>query len=142
RQEGARIPGQGAEPIGRPARGDGRGSLKIGGRILATARALMTAEEFLAADLGEGLHELVRGEVIELPPPMPEHGVVCGNGYYVLSTFGRQTGYGYALTNDTAVLTERGPDTLRGADVCFYSHARLPRSEIGPHLAPVVPDVI
>ena len=36
---------------------------------------LLTAEEFMAADLGEGTFELVRGEIIELPPAMPEHGV-------------------------------------------------------------------
>ena len=29
---------------------------------------LMTAEEFMAADLGEGTFELVRGEVVEVPP--------------------------------------------------------------------------
>ena len=40
----------------------------------ASQTKLMTAEEFMAADLGEGTFELVRGEVIEVPPPMPEHG--------------------------------------------------------------------
>ena len=35
---------------------------------------LLTAEEFMAADLGEGNFELVRGEVVEVPPAMPEHG--------------------------------------------------------------------
>ena len=35
---------------------------------------LLTAEEFMAADLGEGSFELVRGEVVEVPPAMPEHG--------------------------------------------------------------------
>jgi len=102
---------------------------------------LLTAEEFMAADLGEGTFELVRGEVIKLPPAMPEHGRVCGNAFYVLETYGRQTRSGYALSNDSAVLTERGPDTVRGADVCFYSHARWPRSQVGNSLPPVPPDV-
>jgi len=102
---------------------------------------LLTAEEFMAADLGEGTFELVRGEVIELPPPMPEHGRVCGNAFFVLETYGRQSGLGYGLANDSAVLTERGPDTVRGVDVCFYSHARWPRSQVGRTLPPVPPDV-
>src|SRR5262245_35542347 len=102
---------------------------------------LMTAEEFLASDLGEGTFELVRGEVVKVPPPMPEHGRVCGNAFFVLETYGRQTGSGYALSNDSAVLTERGPDTVRGADVCFYSHARWPRSQVGRTLPPVPPDL-
>jgi Uma2 family endonuclease len=103
---------------------------------------LLTAEEFMAADLGEGTFELVRGEVVEMPPPLPEHGRVCANVGFVLELFGRQSGYGYCLSNDSAVLTERGPDTVRGADVCFYSHARWPRAEVGRDLPPVPPDLV
>ena len=29
---------------------------------------LLTAEEFMEMDLGEGMHELVQGEIIEVPP--------------------------------------------------------------------------
>ncbi|HKI20124.1 MAG TPA: Uma2 family endonuclease, partial [Isosphaeraceae bacterium] len=72
----------------------------------ATTTKLVTAEEFMAADLGEGSFELVRGEVVEVPPAMPEHGRVCGNAFYLLETYGRQTGLGYALSNDSAVVTE------------------------------------
>jgi Uma2 family endonuclease len=107
----------------------------------ASQTKLMTAEEFMAADLGEGTFELVRGEVVEVPPAMPEHGRVCGNSYFVLETYGRQSGLGYALSNDSGVLTERGPDTVRGVAVCFYSHARWPRIQVGKTLPPVPPDV-
>ena len=102
---------------------------------------LLTAEEFMAADLGEGNFELVRGEVVEVPPAMPDHGRVCMKASFVLETYGRQTGLGYALTNDSAVLTERGPDTVRGPDVCFYSHTRWPESQLGDGLPPVPPDL-
>jgi Uma2 family endonuclease len=102
---------------------------------------LMTAEEFMAADLGEGTYELVRGEVVQMPPPMPEHGVVCGNAAGILWDYGRRSGHGYALSNDSAVLTERDPDTVRGTDVCFYTHARWPRSQVGNTLPPVPPDL-
>jgi Uma2 family endonuclease len=102
---------------------------------------LMTAQEFMNADLGEGAFELVRGEVIEVPPAMPEHGVVCANVVIALGNYGRQSGYGYALSNDSAVQTEHAPDTVRGADVSFYSHDRWPRSEVGTKLPPVPPNV-
>jgi len=105
------------------------------------ATKLMTAKEFMAADLGEGTFELVRGEVVEVPPAMPEHGRVCVNVGFLLETYGRQTGRGYSLSNDSAVLTERDPDTVRGADVCYYSHARWPRSQVGSDLPPVPPDL-
>ena len=142
----------------RAARGDGRGGVTFGdsrfqirvgessgGDIMATVAQtkLLTAEEFMAADLGEGTFELVRGEVVEVPPPMPEHGVSVRNvAGYALETYGRKSGYGYALSRTTRPWsTERGPDTVRGPDVCFYSHARWPRSEVGKGLASVPPDL-
>jgi Uma2 family endonuclease len=103
---------------------------------------LLTAEEFMNLDLGEGTFELVRGEVVKVPPPMPEHGIVCNNVAGLLWNYSRQSGHGYSLSNDSAVLTERGPDTVRGADVCFYSHARWPREQVGRGLPPVAPDVV
>lgn len=111
---------------------------------MATAASpkLLTAEEFMTLDLGEGPHELVKGEILAAPPPMPEHGRICVNVTFVLESFGRQSGLGYALCNDSAVGTQRGPDTVRGADVCFYSHARWPREQVGATLPPVAPDVI
>jgi Uma2 family endonuclease len=101
---------------------------------------LMTAEEFMAADLGEGTFELVRGEVVEVPPPMPKHGRVCSRIVRILDSFGMQSGYGYCLV-ESAVATERGPDTVRGPDVSFYSHARWPESQVGSTLPPVPPDL-
>jgi Uma2 family endonuclease len=102
---------------------------------------LLTAEEFMAADLGEGNFELVRGKVVFIPPGTPEHGLHCGNVCFALESYGRKTSYGYAISNSCPVLTERGPDTVRGIDVCFYSHARWPRSQLGKGLPPVPPDV-
>jgi Uma2 family endonuclease len=106
-----------------------------------TQTKLLTAEEFMAADLGEGSFELVRGEIVEVPLAMPKHGVVCANVSGTLWVYGRKSGYGFALSNDSAVVTERDPDTVRGPDVCFYSHARLPRAEVAKGLPPVPPDL-
>jgi Uma2 family endonuclease len=95
----------------------------------------------MAADIGEGTFELVRGEVTKQPPAMPEHGVICSNVTAILWNYGRESGHGYPLSNDSAVLTECGPDTVRGPDVCFYSHVRLPRSQVGDSLPAVPPDM-
>lgn len=67
--------------------------------------------------------ELVRGEVIELPPPTRPHGVVCSNVAWLLGNYVRQTGLGYVATNDSGVILERDPDTVRGPDVAVYSDA-------------------
>jgi Uma2 family endonuclease len=103
---------------------------------------LLTAEEFMASELGEGNFELVRGEVIELPPSMPEHGVICANITSIFWNYGKKTGIGFPFSNDAAVVTERDPDTLRGADVCFYTDERWPRSEVGDRLPPMPPSAV
>jgi Uma2 family endonuclease len=105
-----------------------------------TQTKLLTAEEFMAADLGEGRFELIRGEVVQVPPPMPGHGRVTIKVGFVLESFGRQTGYGYCLVA-SAVSTERSPDTVRGPDLCFCSSARWPESQVGAGLPPGPPDL-
>ena len=104
---------------------------------------LLTAEEFMAADLGDGTFELVRGEVIQVPPTMPEHGLICMNLVVALRDL-RQARQVTAtqLSNDSAVVTERGPDTVRGADISYYRHEQWPRSEVGSTLPPVHPDLV
>jgi Uma2 family endonuclease len=106
----------------------------------ASRPKLMTAEESMAADLGEGRFELVRGEVIEVPPPMPDHARVTMKTGFALESFGRSTGFGYCLS-ESAIATERGPDTVRGPDLLFYSHARWPKIQLGPSLPPLPPDL-
>ena len=103
---------------------------------------LLTAEEFMELDLGEGVHELVRGEIIEVPPARVRHGRVCMKIGVALDTFGTRTGHGFALGNDTAVVTTRGPDTVRGGDVLYYSNARWGDRPLGDDLPPIVPDLV
>lgn len=93
-----------------------------------TTKTLLSAEEFLELELGEGYHELVRGEVVEVTPPKRRHSKACGKIGLRLGSFGETTGFGYVL-GETAVVTERLPDTVRGSDVSFYSNARLPEAD-------------
>jgi Uma2 family endonuclease len=73
---------------------------------------------------------------------MPEHGRVCSITAFLLESFGRQSKFGYTLCNDTAIQTAKGPDTVRGADVSYYSQARWPREQVGGKLPPVPPDIV
>jgi Uma2 family endonuclease len=109
-------------------------SIAVGGIIMpasATAPALtpklMTADEFweftqLPAN-SEKHFELVRGEVIELPPPTKPHCRVCMNAGFELETYARRTQNGYAVGNDSGVILERDPDTVRGPDVSYFLEA-------------------
>src|SRR5690242_13958204 len=92
--------------------------------------ALMTAEEFGNRPDPGYPEELVRGRIVRMPMPDRRHGYVCGNAYYHFREFVVGQDLGRVMTNDSGVLTERGPDTVRGADVCYYSYARLPRGPL------------
>ncbi|WP_152050372.1 Uma2 family endonuclease [Tautonia marina] len=107
-----------------------------------TKPSLITAEQFMQMDLGDGLHELVRGEILDVPPAGQRHGRICFKTAMILERFGIETGHGYVATNDVAVQTERSPDSVRGADVCYFTHARLPESKIVEGIPPVVPDLV
>ncbi len=49
---------------------------------------------------------------------------------------------GRVLSNDSGVITQREPDTVRGADVCFYSYDRLPRGELPTGYPESPPNVV
>jgi Uma2 family endonuclease len=88
----------------------------------------MTAEEFYDwVHRPENVNkwfELVRGEVIELPAPTKSpHGVICVNVGFFLSLYARKHGSGYVTSNDSGVILERDPDTVRGPDVALYDDA-------------------
>src|SRR5947209_20511120 len=88
------------------------------------ARLLMTADEFFdfvhRPENANRWFELVRGEVIELPPPMKIHGVVTANTAAELRAYARKRRKGYVTCNDSGVILERDPDTVRGPDVALY----------------------
>lgn len=107
-----------------------------------TTSKLMTAEEF-----GEWVHqpehtnrwwELVRGEVIELPPPTKPHGVLTANTTRLLGNYTFQRRKGYITSNDAGVILEREPDTVRGPDVAYYEDAKTFR-EVHPKYGEVLP---
>jgi Uma2 family endonuclease len=82
--------------------------------------------------------ELVRGEVIELPPPMKPHGVVASNIGRILGNFTVERDFGYVTGNDTGVILERDPDTVRGPDVAVYEDAH-DYAELHPKYGEVPP---
>jgi Uma2 family endonuclease len=113
---------------------------------MATATTkLLTADEFCdfvhrPENAGKWF-ELERGEVIELPPPQKPHGFVCANVAFLLMKYAAGRKLGYVCTNDTGLIVERGPDTVRGVDICYYIDDQtidtMPRkySDVPPRLA-------
>jgi Uma2 family endonuclease len=110
--------------------------------VTATPAKLLTAEEFAELpDPEDGSQqELVRGVVVTIPQPKPPHGYTCSQVNRHIGNYCESSGRGFVVSNDTGVITERGPDTVRGPDVAYWSFARqatVPENyfEIGPDLA-------
>jgi Uma2 family endonuclease len=107
-----------------------------------TAGRLLTAEEFgLLPDDGTP-KELVRGRIVPMNVPAPRHGQICVQIAYLLRRFLDDHLLGQVVSNDSGVVTERGPDTVRGADVAFYSFSRVPPGPFPRGYLAAVPELI
>ncbi len=84
----------------------------------------MTAEQFYEfshrPENRDHVFELERGEVVEMSRAGKRHGLVCLNVGGILRNFATARKKGYACSNDTGVIVEREPDTVRGPDISFY----------------------
>ncbi len=101
--------------------------------VQAQRPAGMTIEEFVRRIDPVEPEELVRGRVVRMNPPKPYHGWVCLKVGRTLGQHVDEHDLGYVLSNDSGVITERDPDTLRGADIAFYSYAKVPKGSLpGP----------
>lgn len=103
---------------------------------------LLTIDEYVRLPDDGRKTELVRGRIEEVPPTNALHGYVCGRIYKFVERFVDAGKLGRVLTNDTGVVTERDPDTLRGADVCYYSFTRLPPGPLPQGYPTVVPELV
>jgi Uma2 family endonuclease len=108
----------------------------------ATIPVPMTAEEF-GNRLDPGFpEELVRGRIVAKPVPDRRHGFVCSKADRIFGNFVDEHNLGRVMSNDSGVITERGPDTVRGADVCYYSYERLPKGPLEKGYGPEVPELV
>lgn len=103
---------------------------------------LLTAEEYSNRSDPGYPEELVRGRIVAMAQPNARHGEVCANTMLIVGPFVREHDLGRALCNDTGVITERGPDTVRGADIVFYSYARAPKGPLPKVYLEVMPELV
>ena len=111
---------------------------------MATAEMLelMTAEQFGQRPDPGYPEELVRGRVVAMSVPDRRHGYVCGRADRIFGNFVDEHDLGRVMCNDSGVITERDPDTVRGADVAYYSYARLPKGTLPTGYGPEVPELV
>lgn len=91
---------------------------------------LLTLEEFSKLPGDDRPSELVKGRVVQSPYLTLRHGLICSQIGYVLFRFLEVHQLGQVLGSITGVITEHDPDTVRGADVAFYSYVRVPKGPL------------
>jgi Uma2 family endonuclease len=110
--------------------------------MATVAEKLLTAEEFaLMPDPGYPT-ELVRGRIVEMPSPGPRHGQVCTEVAFILRLLSRERDLGHVVGNDSGVITERGPDSVRGPDVAFYSYRKIAKGPLPDRYLEIAPDLV
>lgn len=93
--------------------------------------AVLTAEMPITGDrlfaMGDiGRCELVEGEIIKMSPTGIRHGYIEVELSFRLKDFVRARKLGWVVGGEAGIYTKRNPDTVRGADVAFFSRQRFP----------------
>lgn len=101
---------------------------------------LITAKEFLLMPDDGVPKELVRGRIVTMNVPAPKHGYYCALIVQLFGEFVRSHDLGRIMSNDSGVVTEHDPDTVRGPDVTYYSFKRLPKGPLPEGYLDVTPD--
>ncbi len=85
-----------------------------------------TIEDLLALDDDGCRHELIRGELLSMPPTSDEHGSLMLHLSALLWTYQRSHPEIKCFAGDTGFLLGREPDTLVGPDLAAVRVERLP----------------
>lgn len=91
----------------------------------STITRLVTADELLAMPDDGFRYELVKGELIRMPPPGHEHGVVAMNVAGPLYQHVKGNNLGVVYAAETGFLIHQNPDTVRAPDAAFIRRERI-----------------
>lgn len=109
---------------------------------MATTATLMTAAELLdMPDDGFHRYELVKGELITMPPAGGEHGAIGSRVDRRIGAFVEQNDLGEVFNSDTGFIVSTDPDTVRAPDVSFLRKEHIPADGIPKGFIPGAPDL-
>ncbi len=110
---------------------------------MTTARKLLTADDLLAMPDNDKKHELIRGELIEMPPPGFMHGLVVRRIGQRFGNFVDEHNPAFIVTSEIGIYSEREPDTVIAPDCSIIALDRLPRPiPTRGYIFGVVPDLV
>lgn len=103
---------------------------------------LLTAEQFSRRPDPGYPEELAKGRVECLPIVGARHGQICAQVAILLGQFLHGRELGHLIINNSGVITERDPDTVRGPDIAYYSFERLPKGPVPASCGPEIPELV
>lgn len=107
---------------------------------MAIAKAITTAGELRRVPDNGFRYELVRGELIRMPPVGPEHGRTAVDLASPLREHVEEHRLGWVMV-EVGYRLERDPDTVRAPDVSFLAASRIPPTGLPPGYVEGAPDV-
>ena len=106
---------------------------------MATAEALMTAEEFGQRPDPGYPEELVQGRIVGMPPPDRRHGYVCLKAGRMFGNFVDEHDLGRVMSNDSGVITDAIPIPSEGPTSPITATHDFPRARCHPAMDPKCP---
>ena len=109
---------------------------------MTTAKKLLTADDLLAMPDDGKRYELIRGDLIEMPPTSHNPGRVAARFGRRIGNFVEEHDLGQDVGADTGIHIERDPDTVRAPDYGFISYERAAQPPPLRGFADVIPDLV
>ncbi len=106
-----------------------------------TTTRLYTIDD-LAAIEEPGRYDLIRGELLKMPPAGGDHSEIGVNLIYLLWGHVRHEGIGRVYGPDAGFVLARDPDILLSPDAAFVRSERLPPSGSRQGFLPIAPDLV
>lgn len=109
---------------------------------MTTAKKLLTADDLMSMPDDGKRYELVRGELIAMPPTSHNPGRVAARFGRRIGNFAEERDLGHDVAADTGIHIEHNPDTVRAPDYAFISYERAAQPPPLRGFAEVVPDLV
>lgn len=74
--------------------------------------------------------------------PTPRHGQICSKIDRIVGSHAEQHTLGHVVVNGSGIITQREPDTMRWANIAFYSYSRVPPGPLPNSCLTVVPELV
>ena len=91
----------------------------------------MTAEELMRLPDDGNHYELIKGELLTMPPPGDEHGAVIMNLAVPLAVYVKENNLGVLRAAETGFKLESNPDTVLAPDIAFIARDRVGPKVLG-----------